>query len=97
VRGDAEEQRLNQQRGSHRGRDARDDAEAEYVNPFLATEPRARLGAKLAEIAPGDIDRFFFTNGGAEPTSTQSGSRGRSPGGTRSWHGTAPTTARRPD
>src|SRR5262245_63469363 len=37
-----------------------------YVNPFMATEPRARLGAKLAEICPGDIDTFFFTNGGAE-------------------------------
>ena len=37
-----------------------------YANPFLATEPRARLGAKLAEISPGDIDVFFFTNGGAE-------------------------------
>jgi taurine--2-oxoglutarate transaminase len=32
----------------------------------MATEPRARLGAKLAEITPGDIDTFFFTNGGAE-------------------------------
>src|SRR5271166_838453 len=39
-----------------------------YANPFLATEPRARLGAKLAEITPGDIDTFFFTNGGAEAT-----------------------------
>ena len=37
-----------------------------YVNPFMATEPRARLGAKLAELTPGDIDVFFFTNGGAE-------------------------------
>ena len=37
-----------------------------YANPFMATEPRARLGEKLAEIAPGDIDVFFFTNGGAE-------------------------------
>jgi taurine--2-oxoglutarate transaminase len=37
-----------------------------YANPFMATEPRARLGAKLAEITPGDIDAFFFTNGGAE-------------------------------
>ena len=37
-----------------------------YANPFMATEPRARLGAKLAEIAPGDIEVFFFTNGGAE-------------------------------
>jgi taurine---2-oxoglutarate transaminase len=37
-----------------------------YADPFMATEVRARLGAKLAEIAPGDIDTFFFTNGGAE-------------------------------
>jgi taurine--2-oxoglutarate transaminase len=39
-----------------------------YASPSMATEPRARLGAKLAEIAPGDIDVFFFTNGGAEAT-----------------------------
>src|SRR5437762_4363156 len=31
-----------------------------YVNPFMTTEPRARLGAKLAELAPGDIDVFFL-------------------------------------
>src|SRR5947207_4548878 len=37
-----------------------------YANPFMATEVRARLGAKLAAIAPGDIDVFFFTLGGAE-------------------------------
>src|ERR1700719_2085058 len=37
-----------------------------YANPFMATEVRAQLGAKLAEITPGDIDVFFFTNGGAE-------------------------------
>jgi taurine--2-oxoglutarate transaminase len=37
-----------------------------YANPFMATEARARLGAKLAEITPGDLDTFFFTNGGAE-------------------------------
>ena len=37
-----------------------------YANPFMATEARARLGAKLAAITPGDIDAFFFTNGGAE-------------------------------
>ena len=37
-----------------------------YANPFMATEVRARLSAKLAEITPGDIDAFFFTNGGAE-------------------------------
>jgi taurine---2-oxoglutarate transaminase len=37
-----------------------------YMNPFMATEPRARLGARLAGLTPGDIDVFFFTNGGAE-------------------------------
>ena len=37
-----------------------------YANPFMATEVRAKLGARLAEIAPGDIDVFFFTNGGAD-------------------------------
>jgi len=37
-----------------------------YANPFMATAVRARLGEKLAQITPGDIDTFFFTNGGAE-------------------------------
>src|ERR671919_676768 len=37
-----------------------------YANPFMATDVRARLGAKLADLTPGDIDAFFFTNGGAE-------------------------------
>ncbi|MBI4886849.1 MAG: aminotransferase class III-fold pyridoxal phosphate-dependent enzyme [Acidobacteria bacterium] len=38
-----------------------------YVTPGgMTAEPRARLGARLAEIAPGDINVFFFTNGGAE-------------------------------
>src|ERR1700720_451013 len=32
-----------------------------YANPFMATDVRARLGVKLAEITPGDIDAFFFT------------------------------------
>ena len=41
-------------------------AQLAYANPYMATEPRARLGAKLAAITPGDIDTFFFTNGGAE-------------------------------
>ena len=38
----------------------------QYVQPAFATEIRARLGAKLAEILPGDIDKVFFTLGGAE-------------------------------
>src|SRR5215211_2589541 len=37
-----------------------------YANPFMATQVRAELGAKLAALTPGDIDVFFFTNGGAE-------------------------------
>jgi len=37
-----------------------------YVTPSMTTEVRARLGAKLAGLTPGDIDAFFFTNGGAE-------------------------------
>ena len=39
----------------------------QYVQPTLfVTEARARLGAKLAEILPGDLDKVFFTLGGAE-------------------------------
>ena len=34
--------------------------------PGSATEPRARLGKLLSEVVPGDIHKFFFTNGGAE-------------------------------
>jgi len=37
-----------------------------YVHPQTATEPRARLGKKLAELVPGNINTFFFTLGGAE-------------------------------
>ena len=37
-----------------------------FAGPAMATEPRARLGAKLATLTPGDIDVFFFTNAGAE-------------------------------
>jgi len=41
-------------------------AQLTYVTPSMTTEARARLGAKLAAIAPGDVDVFFFTNGGAD-------------------------------
>jgi taurine--2-oxoglutarate transaminase len=38
-----------------------------YVNSAItATEPRALLGRKLASIFPGDIEKSFFTLGGAE-------------------------------
>ena len=29
-----------------------------YANPFMATEPRARLGEKLAQITPGTMRRM---------------------------------------
>src|SRR3954451_14888098 len=38
----------------------------QYVQPAFATEIRARLGQKLAEILPGDMSKVFFTLGGAE-------------------------------
>ncbi len=38
----------------------------QFVQPAFVTEIRARLGAKLAEILPGDMDKVFFTLGGAE-------------------------------
>ena len=38
----------------------------QFVHPAFATEIRARLGQKLAEILPGDLDKVFFTLGGAE-------------------------------
>src|SRR3954469_17689528 len=38
----------------------------QYVQPAFASETRARLGAKLAEILPGDLDKVFLTLGGAE-------------------------------
>jgi len=37
-----------------------------FVYPGMATEIRARLSKRLAELVPGDINTFFFTNGGAE-------------------------------
>jgi taurine--2-oxoglutarate transaminase len=38
----------------------------QFVQPAFATEIRARLGQKLAEIMPGDLNKVFFTLGGAE-------------------------------
>ena len=37
-----------------------------YISPFMAHEARARLGAKLAELLPGDMDKVFFTLAGAD-------------------------------
>jgi len=37
-----------------------------YTFPGSATEARARLGQRLASLLPSDLNRFFFTLGGAE-------------------------------
>jgi len=37
-----------------------------FAYPGAATEVRARLSKKLAELVPGDLNTFFFTLGGAE-------------------------------
>ena len=37
-----------------------------YITPFAAYETRALLGQKLAELWPGDMEKSFFTLGGAE-------------------------------
>jgi taurine--2-oxoglutarate transaminase len=37
-----------------------------YVAPSMTSKPRAVLGKMLTEITPGDLNRFFFTLGGAE-------------------------------
>jgi len=37
-----------------------------FAGPPMATKPRAELGKLLAEITPGDLNRFLFTLGGAD-------------------------------
>lgn len=37
-----------------------------FAGPPMATRPRAVLGKMLAEITPGNLDRFLFTLGGAD-------------------------------
>jgi len=37
-----------------------------FIAPSFATEVRGKLGAKLAEITPGNLSKTFFTLGGAE-------------------------------
>lgn len=38
------------------------------VAPFHANEARGEAARLIAEVAPGDLDMVFFTNGGAEAT-----------------------------
>ena len=37
-----------------------------YAGPPMASQPRAVLGKLLAEITPGDLNKFLFTLGGAD-------------------------------
>jgi taurine--2-oxoglutarate transaminase len=40
--------------------------ELAYAGPGMATRVRAEIGPLLAGLTPGDLDKFFFTLGGAE-------------------------------
>ena len=44
----------------------RQAAELAVIGPNFANRPAARLAEMLAEVTPGDLNRTFFTNGGAE-------------------------------
>jgi taurine--2-oxoglutarate transaminase len=44
----------------------RQAAELVYAGPGMASPVRARVGKLLAQFTPGDLNRFFFTLGGAE-------------------------------
>lgn len=37
-----------------------------YLSPVFAYEPRTKLAKNLAEVCPGDLNKFLFANAGAE-------------------------------
>ena len=37
-----------------------------YIAPSFANETRSELGKVLSEVTPGSLNKFFFTNGGAD-------------------------------
>jgi len=65
-----------------------------YANPFMATEVRARLGAKLAKSLPAILTRSSSPTAALRPTRTPSRSRASSPDVTRSWRAIVLITAR---
>ena len=67
-----------------------------YANPFMATEVRARLSVKLAELTPGDIDACSSRTAAPSRTRTRSVSHDSSPDATRSARVIAGITAARP-
>jgi taurine--2-oxoglutarate transaminase len=40
--------------------------ELAFAGPAMATRVKAQLGPMMAKITPGDLNKFFFTLGGAE-------------------------------
>jgi taurine--2-oxoglutarate transaminase len=36
------------------------------IQPIMANDVRGELARRIAEVAPGDLDKVFFTNGGAD-------------------------------
>jgi len=58
-------QHWTRRRACHPGH-RRAGCDASLCQSFYGDRTAGATGAKLAEIAPGDIDTFFFTNGGAE-------------------------------
>jgi len=75
-------------------------AELDYAPPFQFATPKAfELAARLAALAPGDLDRVFFVNSGSEAVDTAlkialayhnvrgQGSRTRLIGRVRGYHG----------
>lgn len=50
---------------------AKQAAELAYVSPYnFAATPTIELASKLAALAPGDLNRAFFTSGGSEAVET---------------------------
>ena len=66
------------------------------IGPPMANDKRSRLARLIAEVTPGDLQRTFFTNGGAEANENAIKLAAGTRDATRSSRATAPTTARPP-